>query len=117
MFNRIAYFFISASLLIIQGHDIVTHHHDLPHAHENTSNHDNEAHNVFSLIDVDDEFTSQNKCEINNNFISEIVFNAIEIKAVESTLKSLFVLKREYPPPKPTVSFKSLKAPPVNFFC
>ena len=117
MFKRTAYFFVFVSVFIVQGHDIVIHHHDLFSGHQHASNHGEEGHNVFSLIDLDEEFTQHSKVDISNNFVKDDFFRESKVKVTESFVLDLFIQKNEYPPPKPQLSFKSLRAPPINLFC
>ena len=117
MFKRLAYALICISVLIIQCHDVVLHHHDLPHGHQNATHHDDDSHNVFSSIDIDEEFTLDKTVAISCGFVATLSPKTIEITLHEPTLVSRFVIKNEYPPPKLSLSFKSLRAPPTNFLC
>lgn len=108
---------ICLSVLIIQSHDIFVHHHDLPHHHENTEHHEESGHNVFSFVDLDEEFTLQNNPDINNNFVTILSQNCFQIDVTNLKAVTLNLIKNEYPPPKPNLSFKSLRAPPINLYC
>ncbi len=117
VFKRLAYVLICISILIIQSHDVFIHHHDLPYGHENATHHDDKTHNVFSSIDIDEEFTLHSKINLTIGFVATLSLNTAGITLYEPTLISSLVEKNEYPPPKQKLSFKSLRAPPVNFFC
>jgi hypothetical protein len=112
--KKLSYILILIAVLIIQGHDVFTHHHDLPNDHQAATHHDGDDHNAYSFVDIDEEFTLQNKIDINNVFASILSPNVLEIASQKPSLITLFVPKNEYPPPKPSISFQSLRGPPIS---
>ena len=111
MLKRFSFILICVSVLIIQGHDVVVHHHDFLH-HEN--DHNEAGHNSFSYVDIDEDFTLQDKIDISNDLIAILSPTVFKIICQESNLITLFVTKNEYPPPKPDISFQSLRGPPIS---
>jgi hypothetical protein len=112
MLKRLSFILICVSVLIIQSHDVFVHHHDFLHAEEN--DHNEAGHNLFSYVDIAEEFTLQNKIDVHNTFVADIFFNEIQLIVPKPTLTSLFIPKNEYPPPKPDISFQSLRGPPIS---
>ena len=114
MIKRLSYILILVAVLIIQSHDIFTHHHDLADEHQNARHHDGEGHNAFSFVDIDEEFTLQNKIDLNTEFVAILSPNVIEIPSQKPSLITLFVHNNEYPPPKLDISLQSLRGPPIS---
>ncbi len=101
-------------MLIIQSHDIFVHHHDLPNEQQTAGHDADENHNVFSFVDIDEEFTLENKTGLPNGIVATLSPIVFTITIQEPNLVTLFVPKNEYPPPKPDISLQSLRGPPIS---
>jgi len=115
MLKKFSFILICVSVLIIQGHDVVVHHHDFLHHEENDRN--EAGHNLFSYVDIAEEFTLQSQPDLSISACDLFLCSNIEIVPVEKTIQNFFIHKNEDSPPDPKISFKSLRAPPIHFIC
>jgi hypothetical protein len=113
MLRKITLILIYVSILVLQGHDMVMHH----HTHEDEQAllaHEEDGHNLFFLVDIDEDYTLQNCIDSNIPFIA-IVSTAHCDPASQSLPIHWHVNACDHPPPKPDLTSLPLRAPPVSF--
>ncbi|MGZ3930637.1 MAG: hypothetical protein ACXVDK_04240 [Bacteroidia bacterium] len=114
MLKKLSFILFFAAVLIIQSHDVFFHHHDFSHRE---NDHAEKGHNLFSFVDIDEEYTFQSKTDFTPHVCALALPACFELNAVEIHITGSFAVANDFPPPAPDLSFASLRAPPAHFFC
>jgi hypothetical protein len=115
VFKKIAYSLTLLSVLIIQSHAIFKHHHDFSLSN-NEFGHTSKDHNVFSFVNIDEDFILEEYGHVNFEFIPEFMSQELQFPVSSSCTKEKFLRKNEFPPPDPLLRTFSLRGPPSHFF-